>query len=150
MKHKNVCAALALEQIDFHSNILPGSKPVAKFDEAQVQKLDAALAEKDTSALDSTISEQATTIASHVQNETAINGAIEAAFTLNGLELPEGTSAADAIATLSAKCKEHGEATNTHSIPLTDGKDKNPENGLIDGYIDPNAEHNQLLTKLFS
>ena len=124
MKNKNLCAVLALEQIDFHSNILPGSKPVAKFNEDQLQKIEAALEERDNTALNEKIEDQATTIANHVSADTAVTAAIVAAFEANGLELAEGTPAVDAIATLSAKCKEHGEATNTHYFVKTDGKDK--------------------------
>ena len=143
MEHKNVCAALALDKIDFHSNLM-GKNPVAKFDESQVQLLDEALAKTvDTSALDKTINEQSQTIANHVTNETAISNAVKAAFTLNGLELPENTSDADAIATLSAKCKEYGKSTNTHSLIRTDGIDDDPD-------ADPSANyaHNKALTDL--
>ena len=31
MKNKNICAVLALDKIELHGNILPGSQPVAKF-----------------------------------------------------------------------------------------------------------------------
>ena len=149
MKNKNLCALLALEQIDFHSNILPGSKPVAKFNEDQVQKIEAALEEKDTAALDKKVEEQGQTIANHVSADAAVTAAIVAAFEANGLELAEGTPTVDAIATLSAKCKEYGESTDTHTLPKTDGKEK-PQGGLVDGYIDPNAEHNQIIAKVFN
>lgn len=141
MKNKNICAVLALDKIELHGNILPGSQPVAKFNQAQLDKLDAALAEKDTSALDQKIKDQADTIATHESNESAISQAVKAAYALNGLELTEGTSAVEAIAALSEKCKEYGDSADTHSIVNTDGVDKSTEE-------DPSAnyEHNKVMT----
>lgn len=140
MKNKNICAVLALDKIELHGNILPGSQPVAKFNQAQLDKLEAALEEKDTSALDQKIKDQEATIATHESNETAITQAVKSAFEMNGLEITEGISTVEAIATLSAKCKEYGNSTNTHSIVRTDGIDEN-------SVEDPSAnyEHNKVM-----
>lgn len=140
MNHKNLCAALALEQIDFHSNILPGSIPVAKFNADQVAAIDAALADKDTSALDKQISDHAETITTLQASEKKVGEAVKAAYALNGLAYTEGVSSAEAITALSAKCKEYGDSTATHSIPPNDGIDKPDESA------DPSADyaHNKV------
>ena len=140
MKNKNICAVLALDKIELHGNILPGSQPVAKFNQAQLDKLEAALEEKDTSALDQKIKDQEATIATHESNETAITQAVKSAFEMNSLELPEGTSVAEAIATLGTKCKEYGDSTDTHSLVKTDGLDKNSEEEPSANY-----EHNKVM-----
>lgn len=145
MKYKLLCALLALTNIELHSNFFGNKKPTAKLDEEQLQSIEDALGKNDTSALQSTIDEQNTTISTMQTEKTDMENALSEAFSINGLDLPEGTSVAEAIATLGTKCKEFGGAKNTHSIPPTDGKDKQEAaDGLIDGYFDPKDPHNQI------
>jgi len=145
MKYKLLCALLALTDIEFHSNFFGNKKPTAKLDEEQLQSIEDALAKNDTSALQTTIDEQNTTISTMQTEKTDMENALSEAFSINGLDLPEGTSVAEAIAALGTKCKEFGSAKNTHSIPRTDGKDKHPAaDGLIEGYFDPKDPHNQI------
>ena len=145
MKYKLLCALLALTNIELHSNFFGNKKPTAKLDEEQLQSIEDALAKNDTSALQTTIDEQTTTISTMQTEKTDMENALNEAFSINGLDLPEGISAAEAIAALGTKCKEYGSDKNTHSIPRSDGKDRHPvADGLIEGYFDPKDPHNQI------
>jgi hypothetical protein len=146
---QKLLAVLAISAFEFHSNFFGNKKPFAKLDEEQLQKIEDALAEKDTSALEKTIAEQANTITGLTTSATEIESAVNQALQLNGIdELGEDTTIGEAIAALGAKCKEYGDATSTHTIVDTDGKEKPDENGLVDNWYDPNAEHNQMLNKI--
>ena len=140
MKYKLLSAVLALASIELHSNFFGNKKPTAKFDEDQLQSIEDALEKNDTSALQATITTHEETIATMQTEKTNVENALSEAFSMNGLELPEGTSVAEAIATLGTKCKEYGDSTDTHSIVRTNGIDKNPEE-------DPSAEyeHNKVM-----
>ena len=144
MKFNLLCALLALSNLELHSNLLGTKKPVAKFDEDQLQSIEDALAQNDTSALTSQITAHEATISGLNTEAENISTAINDAFALNGLDLPEGTSIAEAIATLGTQCKTYGDSNQSHSIPKTDGLDKIEENKLADGFFDANAPHNQL------
>lgn len=144
MKYKLLTAILAVAQIELHSNFFGNKKPTAKFDEDQLQSIEDALAKTDTSALETTISTHEATIATMQTDKTNVENALSEAFSINGLDMPEGASFAEAIATLGTKCKEMGSSNNTHSLPKNDGKEKPEGNGLIDGYFDPNDAHNQI------
>lgn len=145
MKYIKICALLALNQIELHSNFFGNKKPTAKLDEEQLQSIEDALAQNDTSALQTTITAHEATIATMQTDRTNAENALSEAFSMNGLDLPEGTSVAEAIATLGTKCKEYGASKNTHSIPQTNGHSEQPSaDGLVDGYFDPKDEHNQI------
>ncbi|MBO6183076.1 hypothetical protein AB670_02542 [Chryseobacterium sp. MOF25P] len=145
-KHTAILGVLGLTVLETHSGIM-STKAHVRMTEEDLDKIEAHLEANDVSGLNTQITNLTTTVSENTASLGSINSAIASAFETNGLELPEGTSAADAIATLSTKCKEYGEKTNTHSFIKNDGKDNET---LLEGYMDPNAEHNQLLTKLFS
>ncbi len=143
---KKLLAVLGLQTFTFQSNFWGGGKAHVKLDEEQLKLIEAALDEKGSG-------EEAQTIADlqeKVAGLEAAQEALTAAMNLNGIEAKEGQAMADAIADLGAKCKEYGDSKETHSAPPTNGKDKGDDSGLIEGFMDPNAEHNQLLTKLLS
>lgn len=146
-KHTAILGVLGLTLLETHSSVMPFGKTHVRLTEEQLDSIESSLAANDVAGLNTQIENLTEKVATNTATLGSIDTAIASAFTANGLELPEGTSAADAIATLSATCKKYGESTNTHSFIKNDGKD--PET-LIEGYMDPNAEHNQLLTKLFS
>lgn len=146
-KHTAILGVLGLTLLETHSSVMPFGKAHVRLTEEQLDQIESSLAANDISGLNTQIENLTSTVEENTATLGGIDAAIASAFTANGLELPEGTAAADAIATLSNKCKEYGESTNTHSFIKNDGKD--PET-LVEGYMDPNAEHNQLLTKLFS
>lgn len=135
---KRVLAVLGIQAFVFHSNFFKNEKKHVRLNEEELQKIEDAL-EKQTSA------EDAETLATLQANETAVQEALTAAFELHGLKTVEGQTIAEAVEALSKKCTEYGEATNSHSIHKTDGKDKQEdEEEFKEGFFDPNAEHNQI------
>ena len=144
MKYQLLTALLALTNIDLHSNFFGNKKPTAKFDEEQLQNIEDALAEKDTTGLQSTITAHEATIATMTTESSNLENALSEAFSLNSLEMPEGTSTAEAIAILGTKCKEFGDNKSTHSLIKNDGIDKGEGDQLVHGYFDPNDAHNQI------
>ena len=62
MKFQKLVALLGLGTIVLDTNFFGNKKPFAKFDEEQLQKIEDALEEKDTSALEQKITEHETTI----------------------------------------------------------------------------------------
>lgn len=135
---KRVLAVLGIQAFVFHSNFFKNEKKHVRLNEEELQKIEDAL-EKQTSA------EDAETLATLQANESAVQEALTAAFELHGLKTVEGQTVAEAVEALSAKCTEYGEATNSHSIHKTDGKDKQEdEEEFKEGFFDPNAEHNQI------
>lgn len=145
-KHTLILGVLGVTMLEAHSGIM-SSKSHVRLTEEQLDSIESSLAANDVAGLNTQIENLTTTVSENTATLGGIDAAIASAFTANGIELPEGTSAADAIATLSATCKKHGESSNTHSLIKNDGKEPGT---LVEGYMDPNAEHNQLLTKLFS
>ena len=148
---KKVLAVLGLTAFTFQNNFW-GKKEDAhvKLSQEQLEKIDAALENAGTGDSAQTIADLQEKVSGLEQSETAVKEALTAAMELNGIAATENQTPVEAISALGAKCKEYGESKHTHSLPKTDGKDKADSNGLIEGYIDPNAEHNQLLTKLSS
>ena len=136
---KRVLAVLGIQAFVFHStNSFGKGEKHVRLKEEELQKIEDAL-EKQTSA------EDAETLATLQANETATQEALSAAFELHGLKTVEGQTVAEAVEALSAKCTEYGEATNSHSIHKTDGKDKQEDaEELKGGFYDENAAHNQI------
>lgn len=147
-KHTILLSVLGLSVLETHSGVM-SSKSHVRLSEEELDKVEKALEANDVTALNTTIKEQNTKISNYEKFDGDLKTSLTEAFATNKLELGD-MSSTDAIAHLSAKCKEYGEATNTHSISKTDGLDKTDKDGLLEGYMDPNAEHNQLLTKMFS
>lgn len=124
MKFQKLVALLGLGTIVLDTNFFGNKKPFAKFDEEQLQKIEDALEEKDTSALEQKITEHETTISGLNTEKSGIENAVNQALQLNGLELPEGTTMADAVALLGTTCKTYGDSKSTHTIVQNDGVEK--------------------------
>ncbi|WP_185274746.1 hypothetical protein [Chryseobacterium indologenes] len=144
-KHTLLLGVLGLSVLETHSGVM-SSKSHVRFTEEELDKVEKALEANDVSGLNQTIADQKEKISTHEKSEGELKESLTAAFAANKLEMGD-MSPKDAIAHLSAKCKEYGDARNTHSITRTDGIDKNEGDGLVDGFIDPNAAHNQALTQ---
>lgn len=145
MNFPKLTALLGVAQIEMHSNFFGNKKPVAKLDQEQLEAIEKGLEQNDVSALTSEIEAKGNDITALIANQTAMEEAITGALQLNGLELPENATQAEAIALLATTCKEYGEAKNvTHSVAGSNGVEavQNPD-ALIDGYLDPNDEHNK-------
>lgn len=150
-KHTAILGILGLTMLESHSNIMGiGGKAHVRLTEEQLDNIEEKLNANDTEGLQTTINDHVATIATMNTEATTVASALDAAFSENDLTAAEGATVAERIAQLSTQCKTYGDSNDTHSIPKTDGKDKLDYDGLIDGYMDPNAEHNQLLTKIFS
>lgn len=152
---KKLLGVLGFTAFTYQStNIFGGGENHVRLTKEQLEKIDAALPDEGAT---NTATENTKTIANlqskvdaFTAGETSIQEALTTAYQENGFKAVEGQSTLEAIAHLSAKCKEFGSSNNTHSIPPTDGKDKNDDNDLIEGYIDPNAEHNKIINKVFN
>lgn len=146
-KHKAILGVLGLSVLETHSGIM-SSKAHVRMTEEDLDKIEARLEANDVTGLNTQITNLTTSVSENTATLGSIDTAIASAFADNGIELPEGTSAADAIATLSATCKKYGESSNTHSIIQSNGIENNASEG--DSYIDPEADHNQLIAKVFN
>lgn len=145
MKFPKLTALLGQAQIELHTSFFGNNKPFAKLDEEQLQSLENALEKNDTSALTEKITEHEATIKTLQENKTETQNALDQALQLNEISVAEGSSSADAIVALGEQCKKYGSSENRHVAPKNDGEEK-PENkeGLVDGYFDPKAPHNQI------
>lgn len=138
MKFQKLVALLALGELPLNAGLFGNKKPFAKFDEDQLQTIEEALEKNDTSDLE----EQLTTAQDEVKG---VENAVEQALEVAGLKA--GDSLVASIVALGEKCKEYGESKDRHTFAQNSGKDEEVD-GLIDGYLDPNDEHNQLLKSL--
>ncbi|MFJ1424863.1 hypothetical protein ACILFS_00930 [Capnocytophaga canimorsus] len=146
MKYAKLAAVLAVTEIVAKKPVL-GGEAKASFTEEQLEKIENALAEKDTSALEQ---ELATLKEEKSQYQEEVNGfraSVTQALTDNELEASEDLNAD--ITLLGKTCKEYGDARPKPTLPTNNGKEpKEDENGLIGGYINPQDEHNKLLNSL--
>lgn len=140
MKFKLLAAVLATEVINLKAGLF-GGKPFASFDEEALEKIENALEEKDTTAL--TAENEA--LKNEAQNTV---NALTEALSLNDISLGVEATVVDQIKALGQKCKEYGEKKNVHTTLTNNGKEPDLDEGLIEGYIDPNAEHNKLLNSI--
>lgn len=147
-KHTAILGVLGLTVLETHSGVNPFAKSHVRLTEEQLDSIESSLADNDVSGLNTQIQNLTSTVSENTATLGSINTAIASAFEANGLELPEGTSATDAISTLSATCKKHGESTNTHSIIKNNGIENKSSDE--ESYIDPEAEHNQIIAKVFN
>ena len=137
MKYSRIVALLGLSEMVLHSNLF-GGKAFAKLSEDELEKINAALEEKDTKALEEEL-------AAGKENMALLQDAVEQALEHAGLEA-EGTLQ-ESIVLLGQKCQEYGAAKNRHNFPENNGKDE-PTNGLVDGYLNPEDSHNKLIKNL--
>lgn len=138
MKFQKLTALLALGEISLNAGLFGNKKPFARLDEDQLQTIEEALEKNDTSDLE----EQLTTAKDEIKG---VENAVEQALEVAGLKA--GDSLVASIVALGEKCKEYGESKDRHTFAKNSGKEEEV-NGLIDGYLDPNDEHNKLLKSL--
>jgi hypothetical protein len=137
MKYSRIVALLGLSEMVLHSNLF-GGKAFAKLSEDELEKINAALEEKDTKALEEEL-------AAGKENMAALQDAVEQALEHAGLEA-KGTLQEN-IVLLGEKCREYGDSKNRHNFPENNGKEE-PTNGLVDGYLNPEDSHNKLIKNL--
>ena len=148
MKFKKITAILGLTAVVFHSNLFGTKKPYAKFSEEELEELEKALenkAEGNEEELQEQINQLTQENSTLQEQALATEKAVADALALAGLTAKENI--AENIALLGQKCKEYGESNNRHSMPENNGKEEATD-GLINGYLDPNDEHNKYLNSL--
>ncbi len=146
MKYPLLVAILGLTEISLKAGFF-GSKNFATFTEEQLDTIEGALEKQDTSVLITQIEHAKQDIAEHKERLEIIENAVTEALKLNELEAAEKIE--ESIRLLGTTCKEYGQKKSVHTLAKQDGKEANLEdNGLIDGYLNPNDEHNKLLNEI--
>lgn len=148
MKYTKLTALLGLAEITLHSGTFSMGTPFAKLNEEQLDLIENALAkdhENDTITLQNQLTEATSKASAFEKITTETAKAIETAMQTAGLEKQEGMI--ENINLLAEKCKEFGEDKNRHSFPDNNGKEEGSEE-LIDGYLNPEDFHNQLINNL--
>lgn len=148
-KFSALVALLGIAQMELHANFF-GKKSFAKIDEEQLETIENALQNTDSTELKQkiqTLEKEKETLASKVsemeQSQKQTENALEQALSANGLTPKE--SVVESIVMLGEKCKEYGDADPIHTLPKNDGKSAPEEDGgLVEGFYDPNAPHNQI------
>lgn len=149
-KYPKITQVLGLVAIDLHSNLFGNKQPFAKFTEEDLAKIENALneipnVEEKTKELKEQVEQLTEINKAHQEQGELIAEAVKNAIETAGLEQQE--SLAENIVLLGAKCKEYGESNERHSIVNNNGSEE-PIDGLINGYFDPNDEHNKFLKNL--
>lgn len=159
MKYQKLTALLGLSEILLNAGIFGQKKPFAKLEEDELQKIEDALAnvteaetqqalndaKEEITALKTKVTELEGIILTEQQQNADMANAVEQALQHAGLEA-QGNFVSN-IAHLGEKCKEYGESKERHTFAENNGKDEVVD-GYINGFIDPNDEHNQLLAEL--
>lgn len=147
MKYAKITALLGLAQLTLHSGIVGMGKPVAKLTEEDLEKIENALENiENVEALQQKLSDAEASSATFEKVVAETAQAVENAMETAGLEKQEGL--VENINLLGKKCKEYGESKDRHSFADNNGKDEEGKEKYIDGHIDPNDAHNQLINQL--
>lgn len=147
MKYAKITALLGLAQLTLHSGITGMGKPVAKLTEEDLEKIENALENiENVEALQQKLSDAEASSATFEKVVAETAQAVENAMETAGLEKQEGL--VENINLLGEKCKEFGESKDRHSFAENNGKDEEGKEKYIDGHIDPNDAHNQLINQL--
>lgn len=145
MKYTQLLAILGLSELNLKAGFFGGKAFVAMTEE-QLDLIEEALKEKDTSAMETELKELREQDASHRVEMGNIENAVTAAMKLNSLE---ANSTSESIELLGTTCKAYGEKKTLHTLALHNGEESNLEQDvLIDGYLDPTDEHNKLLNSI--
>ncbi|EKB60752.1 hypothetical protein [Bergeyella zoohelcum] len=145
MKYPKLSALLGLSEIVLNAGIFGNKKPFAKLDEDDLAKVEEALEDSETESLREELNQSKENLATEKQTVSAVENAVEQALQLAGLTAKE--TLVENIALLGEKCKEYGDSKNRHSTPENNGTEE-PTNGLINGYINPNDAHNQIINSI--
>lgn len=146
-KHILLLGLLGLEAIEMHKIALSKIPKHARFTEEQLDAIEIGLAAADTSSLTEKIETLEIALAAAEAKDTSIAEELNTALEINDLSLESTATTVEGIKLLGTTCKEYGAANPKHTMGRTDGEDEfEPLTGsktLVDGYFDPNAEHNK-------
>lgn len=140
MKHAKITALLALESLNLKKPLM-GGEHFAELKESQLDKIEVAL-EAAENVADNTSLEQLMAILK-ADNETL--SAEKATLTAEKEAL---TAQVTALTAETEKLQKELNERPSHSLPANDGKESADNNGLIDGYLDPNDAHNKFLNEI--
>lgn len=145
MKYEKLLAVLCLDAIAFKKPLFGGQEK-ASFSEEELQKIEDALAEKDTSALEKEIESLKEEKSQYLQEVEAFKNTVNQALTDNNLSVSEDVTAN--ISLLSKTCKEYGLKRPTPTLIPNNGQENSDKQKLIGGYLNPEDEHNKFLNSL--
>ena len=140
MKHAKITALLALASLNLKKPLM-GGEHFAELKESQLDKIEAAL-EAAENAVDNTSLEQLMAILK------ADNEKLSAEKATLTAEKEALTAQVTALTAETEKLQKELNERPSHSLPANDGKESADNNGLIDGYLDPNDAHNKFLNEI--
>jgi len=140
MKHAKITALLALESLNLKKPLM-GGEHFAELKESQLDKIEATL-EAAENAVDNTSLEQLMAILK------ADNEKLSAEKATLTAEKEALTAQVTALTAETEKLQKELNERPSHSLPANDGKESADNNGLIDGYLDPNDAHNKFLNEI--
>lgn len=140
MKHAKITALLALANLNLKKPLM-GGEHFAELKESQLDKIEAAL-EAVENAVDNTSLEQLMAILK------ADNEKLSAEKATLTAEKEALTAQVTALTAETEKLQKELNERPSHSLPANDGKESADNNGLIDGYLDPNDAHNKFLNEI--
>lgn len=145
MKYTQLLAILGLSELNLKAGFFGGKAFVAMTEE-QLDLIEEALKEKDTSAMETELEALREQDASQRVEMGNIENAVSTAMKLNSLE---ANSTAESIELLGTTCKAYGEKKTLHTLAQHNGEELDlEEDALVDGYLDPKDEHNKLLNSI--
>lgn len=140
MKYAKIAAILALANIDLKSSLF-GIEKFVELKESQLDKIEAALVAAETAAnntaLEQLMAEMKANNEKLLAEKTALTSEKEAL-----------TAQVTALTAETDSLKTELNNRPAHSLPANDGKESADNNGLIDGYLDPNDAHNKFLNEI--
>lgn len=140
MKHAKITALLALASLNLKKPLM-GGEHFAELKESQLDKIEAAL-EAAENAADNTSLEQ---LMATLKGDNEKLSAEKATLTAEKEAL---TAQVTALTAETEKLQKELNERPSHSLPANDGKESADNNGLIDGYLDPNDAHNKFLNEI--
>ncbi len=138
-KFKNLRGVLGKDTLETKTNFM-SSKVNFVFSEEDVQKIEAALAGKDTSAIKVELETLKTENATQKEFQSNVESAVNTAMELNELEAQETT--AKSVELLGTTCKAYGDKNNTHTMVQNNGEEITLDGS--DGVFNANDEHNNI------
>lgn len=136
MKFTRLLAILALNEITAKRPLMGGEAKYS-FSEEQLEKIESALAEKDTTEMENQLASLKEEQKQWNEELSKLTQSVSQALTDNKLEASEDLIAN--ISLLGKTCKEYGEKNNFHTPLSNDGKEK----GEFDSVVNMNDAHNQ-------
>ena len=140
MKHARIAALLALASINLNSPLF-GNEKFVELTESQLDKIEDALVAAETATNNTALEQPMAELKANNEKLLAEKTALTA----------EKEALATQVTALTAETERLKTELNNrpaHSLPANDGKESADNNGLIDGYLDPNDAHNKFLNEI--